>query len=246
MGFRASVAEWGVDMIELDIHASADGEAVVIHDPTVDRTTNGTGAVADMRLDELRGLDAGYHFTPDGGRSFPYRGQGIRIPTLDEVVAEMGDVPLVVELKTSSAQLPLQRVLEATRCEHRLCVAGEQSSFISRFKEYVGPRSIARESMLRFYVLHRSGLAKLWRPDANVANIPPTWRGRRLVTPELVRDLHERGLAVHVWTVNAVDEMHRLLEIGVDGIITDFPDRLARVLHERIGRPLPPGLQTGT
>lgn len=242
-GFRASHQVWQADMLELDVHASADGAAVVIHDPTVERTTNGRGAVAEMELEELRTLDAGYRFTPDDGRSFPYRGQGIRIPTLEEVVRATGDLPLVVELKTAAAQAPLQAVLDAARCEERVCVAGERRAFTSDFHEYVGPRSASRESVLRFYVLHRARLAKLWRPDAHVVNIPPTWRGGPLATRRLVRDLHDRGLAVHVWTVNDPDEMHRLLEIGVDGILTDYPDRLARVLHERVGRPLPPGLR---
>lgn len=241
-GFRASVEDWRADMVELDIHATADGQAVVIHDPTVDRTTDGTGPVAEMTLEELRRLDAGYRFTPDGGRTHPWRGRGVRVPTLEEVVRATGETPLIVELKTAGAQPPLRAVLEATGCQDRLCIAGERRAFLTDFAEYGGPRSAVRESLLRFYVLHRGRLAKLWRPDAHVANIPRTWRGRPMATRRLVRDLHERGLAVHVWTVNDPEEMHRLLDVGVDGILTDFPNRLARVLHERVGRPLPPAL----
>src|SRR5687768_14873397 len=82
--FLDADALWQADMIELDVHATADGHCVVIHDPTVDRTTNGSGAVAAMTLAELQSLDAGYRFTADGGRSFPMRGQGIRVPTIED------------------------------------------------------------------------------------------------------------------------------------------------------------------
>ena len=240
--FRDAVERWRADAIELDVHASADGHCVVIHDPTVDRTTDGTGAVADLTLEQLRRLDAGYRFTPDGGRSFPYRGQGIRIPTFPEVLRALPDTPLVVELKTAAAQEPLRRAMREAGCEERVCVAGERSAFVAALADHPGPRSVPSEPLLRFWLLSRLGLSRLWRPAAHAAHIPETFRGVRAVTPALIRALHERGMAVYIWTVNDPADMRRLLDWGVDGILTDRPDVLARVLHERVGRPLPPGL----
>lgn len=241
--FRDAVERWQADAIELDVHASADGHCVVIHDPTVDRTTDGTGAVAELTLEELRRLDAGYRFTSDGGATFPFRGQGIRIPTFPEVLAALPDTPLVVELKTAAAQEPLRRAMRAAGCEARVCVAGERSAFVTALADHPGPRSVAREPLLRLWLLTRLGLSRLWRPAGHAAHIPETFRGLRVVTPALVRALHERGLAVYIWTVNDPADMVRLLEWGVDGILTDRPDLLARVLHDRVGRPLPPGLR---
>src|SRR5690606_12685783 len=95
---------WHADMLELDVRATADGHCVVIHDPTVDRTTNATGDVASMTLAELKQLDAAHHFTRDGGRTFPLRGQGITVSTIDEVLHALPDMPITIEVKTAAAQ----------------------------------------------------------------------------------------------------------------------------------------------
>jgi glycerophosphoryl diester phosphodiesterase len=233
---------WQADMIELDVHATADGHCVVIHDATVDRTTNGTGAVAAMTLAELQTLDAGYRFTPDGGRTFPFRGQGIRISTIEEVFAALPGMPLTIELKTASAQLPLFRAIAEYRATERVVAAGERNAFRTMFSSYRGPISASLEQALPFYLMHRVGLSGLSWLRADVVQMPEIYRGRRMLTPRLVKDLHARGVHVQVWTVNEIADMHRLLEWGVDGLISDYPDRRARVLHVRVGRPLPPGL----
>lgn len=239
--FRRAAELWRADMIELDVRATADGACVVIHDETVARTTEGRGRVSGFTLEELRGLDAGYRFSPDGGRTHPFRGRGVRVPTIDEVLAELPGMPLVVEIKEAAAAAPLRRAIAAAGAEGRVCVAGERAAHRLPFRGYPGPVSAPSEALIAFYVLHRLGLGRLWAPAADVANLPEHHRGRRILTPGLVRGLHERGLAVHIWTVDLESDMRRLLDWGVDGILTDRPDLLARVLHERVGRPLPPG-----
>ncbi|MGQ0560971.1 MAG: glycerophosphodiester phosphodiesterase [Gemmatimonadota bacterium] len=240
--FLDADAVWRADMIELDVHATADGHCVVIHDPTVNRTTNGSGPVAAMSLDELQSLDAGFRFTPDGGRSFPFRGQGIRVPTIDEVLAALPAMPLTVEVKTAGAQLPFFRAISEYRATDRVVAAGERNSFRTLFGAYRGPISASLEQAKQFYLLHRMRMTRLSRMRADVVQMPEYYRGRRMLTPRLVRDLHACGIRIQLWTVNDSADMHRLLDWGVDGLISDFPDRLARVLHERVGRPLPPGL----
>lgn len=238
--FLDADALWKADMIELDVHATADGRCVVIHDPTVDRTTNGSGAVAAMTLAEIQSLDAAYHFSPDGGTTFPLRGAGIRIPTIEEVFAALPNMRFTVESKTAAAQLPLFRAIAEYRATERVIAAGERNAYRTLFRTYRGAISASLEQALPFYVLHRARLASLWWLRADVVQMPEYYRGRRMLSQRLVRDLHARAVQVHIWTVNEVADMHRLLDWGVDGLISDYPDRLARVLHERVGRPLPP------
>lgn len=242
--FIPAVEHWAADMIELDVHASSDGHCVVIHDPTVDRTTNGTGRVADLPLAALRGFDAGYRFTPDNGRTFPFRDQGVRIPTLEEVLEALPDVPLTIEVKTGAVQRPLLATLERFNANDRVILAGMYERDRTLFANYRGPVSASSEQVAWFVRFHLLRLGRFWRIDADAVQIPEFHEQRRLVTQKLVRDLHAQGLPVHVWTVNAESDMHRLLDWGVDGIVTDRPDTLARVLHRRVGRPLPPGAET--
>lgn len=233
---------WRADMIELDVRATSDGHCVVIHDPTVDRTTNGTGPVSSMTLAEIQSLDAGYQFTPDGGKTFPFRGQGIRVPTIDEVFAALPTMRLTIELKIATAQIPLFAAIAKYHATDRVIAAGEHDAYRTLFHTYRGPISASLEQSLPFYVMHRLFLAKLAWMRADVIQMPEFYRGRRMLTQRLVRELHAKGLQVHIWTVNEADDMERLLDWGVDGLISDYPDRVARVLHKRLNRPLPPGL----
>lgn len=240
--FLDAAQRWRADMIELDVRASADGHCVVIHDATVDRTTNGAGAVADKTLAELQSLDAGYRFTPDGGKTFPLRGQGIRIPTIAEVLAALPEMRITIESKAAAAQIPLFRAIDEYGATQRIIAAGEKNKYRTLFHEYRGPKSASFEEGLPFLILHRLYLARFGSVPADVVQTCEVYKGRRILTPRLVRDFHRRGVLVHVWTVNNEQDMHRLLDWGVDGLVTDRPDRLAAILHERFGRPLPPAL----
>lgn len=235
---------WRADMIELDVRASADGHCVVIHDARVDRTTNGTGNVADMTLEQLQALDAGYRFTMDGGMTFPQRGKGLRIPTIEEVFAALPGMRITVESKIATAQQPLFRAIAEYRATDRVVAAGERNAYRTMFSTYAGPKSASLEEALPFFVMHKVWLARLRTVPADVVQTCEVYRGRRILTARLVRDFHARGVLVHVWTVNEEADMERLLDWGVDGLVTDRPDRLANILNRRYGRPLPPGLQT--
>lgn len=241
--FESAVGEWAVDMVELDVRATADGECVVIHDPTVDRTTDGTGPVAQLTLAELRQLDAGYRFTPDDGRTFPFRGQGVRIPTFEEVLRALPGLRITVEVKIGTAQPGLFAAITRHRAQDRVIAAGMYDADRTAFRSYPGALSASSEQLRRFFIAHRLYLASLTRLPADVVQMCEEWEGRRLLTARLVRDLHRQGAHVHVWTVNDEADMERLLDWRVDGVMSDFPDRLARVLHRRAGRPLPPALR---
>lgn len=237
--FLNGAETWGADMMELDVHASADGHCVVIHDPTVDRTTDGTGAVASMPLARLRELDAGYRFTPDGA-TYPYRGKGVGIATFDEVLEALPGMRFTVEVKAGAAQPALFEAIQRFNARERVIVAGMYEKDRTLFQDYRGAVSASAEELRRFYLRFRLGVGRFFPPRADVVQVPETWEGRRVVSPRFVRVLKRAGIPVHVWTVDDPDTMDRLLDWGVEGIITDRPDVLGRVLHERTGRPLMP------
>lgn len=238
--FMEATERWAVDMIELDVRASADGHCVVIHDATVDRTTDGTGAVAEKTLAELKRLDAGYRFTDSNG-AHAFRGRGVTIPTLQEVLEALPDTRFTIEVKIGTAQPGMFEAIASLDAARRVVAAGMNRADRTLFGDFDGATSGDNATVRSFYLLHRLGLAWLWSRRADVFQVPEHYGQRRVVTPRFVRDARHRGVPVHVWTVNEPEDMARLLRWGVDGLITDRPDRGARALAEHLGRPLPSG-----
>ena len=234
--FTHAVRDWSADMLELDVRATADGQCVVHHDPTIDRTTNGHGRIADMTFAALQAFDAGYTYTPDGGRTFPFRGRGVRIPLFADVLEALPDTPIIVEIKTGDVQQPLQELIGRYDATDRIILAGERERDRTLFADYPGARSASVERMRSFFLLHQIRCDRWARPDFEVVQAPEKYAGRRIVTKRLIAALHAQGIPIHIWTVNDEADMKRLLEWGVDGILTDFPDRLSRVLQQHGGR----------
>jgi glycerophosphoryl diester phosphodiesterase len=237
--FRLAV-EAGAGGLELDVHMTLDGEIVVIHDATVDRTTEGSGVVAGMTLDELRALDAGYRFSPDGGRTHPYRGQGVRVPTLAQVYEQFPAACVNVDIKgpQPGVEEAVMRVIRDARAEGRSLVVSEHHAVVRRFRRVSGGRICTGASRLEtgaFYVLSRLRLERLFRSPCAALQVPVEHRGLTLVTPRFVGAAQSRGVRVHAWTINEPGEMRRLLDLGVDVIMTDRPQTLASVLRERRG-----------
>lgn len=238
--FRRSLAA-GADVLEMDLRTTADGHLVVLHDATVDRTTDGRGAVNEMTLAQLKTLDAGYRWTADQGRSFPFRGRGITVPTLSEVLAAFADTPLITEIKEKRPETG-QSVCDLLRRHGpapRVLVASVHAGVLERLRQ-VCPgvaTSAGFSEALRFYLLSRAGLASLFSPAMQALQVPMTFKGMAVVSRRFVAAAHGRNLTVAVWTVNAEETMRRLIAAGVDGIMTDYPDRLAAIVAEtRAGR----------
>jgi glycerophosphoryl diester phosphodiesterase len=234
-GFREGLRA-GAGVLELDVHAIADGSVVVIHDETVDRTTDGSGPVREMTLAEVKRLDAGYWFTTDEGKTYPYRGEGVKVPTLEEVYRQLPDLPINVEIKGKRPGIEeaVWRIVEDGGSEERTLVVSEDSGTIRRFREVSGGKVATAASsaeLISFWLLSRLHLSGLSKPSYQALQGPETYKGLRIVTPELVRAAHERGLRVDVWTIDREPDMRRLLGFGVDGIMTDRPDILAKVLR---------------
>jgi glycerophosphoryl diester phosphodiesterase len=240
LAFERALAWWQADILELDVQPTRDGEAVVLHDATLERTTDGRGRVADHDLDEIRGLDAGFRFTPDGGRSYPFRGRGVGVPTLAEVLERFPGARVNIEIKDGRTQGRVWECIRDAAALDRVLVAAGTARDRARLKGYPVAVSAGKEELRAFLVQLRLG-AFPYLPAVDAFQVPDWWEDRRIVTPQLVRAARALNIPVHVWTVDELDDMRRLLDWGVDGIVTDRPDRLARLLHERIGRPLPPG-----
>jgi glycerophosphoryl diester phosphodiesterase len=235
--FRLAV-EAGAGGLELDVHMTLDGHTVVIHDATVDRTTNGSGAVSEMTLKELRGLDAGYNFSPDGGPTRPYRGRGVRVPTLGEVLEVFPLVALNIEIKASTPGIEeiVLGVLREANALGRVLVVSTSHDVVKRFRKVSGGNTFTGASRWEigiFYGSSRFRLERLVRPAYDALQVPLRHRGIQVVTPRFVRAAHARGVRVDAWTINQADEMRRLLDLGVDVIMTDRPDTLAEVLENR-------------
>lgn len=222
--------EMGVRYLELDVHTSRDGHVVVIHDRTLERTTDGRGAVGDHLLSELKKLDAGYHFVPVGGREPVFRGKGIRIPLLEEVLQEFPQALVNIEVKQKKPPMeePLWEVLHRNGALDRVLLASEDGDTLRRLRARFGPgvaTGISREEGFRFVRWYLSGKRRPYRPEGQALQIPQRIKGFDYISKGFVEAAHGLGLEVHVWTVNEAFRMKRFLELGVDGIITDFPER---------------------
>jgi glycerophosphoryl diester phosphodiesterase len=237
--FRLAM-EAGAGGLELDVHLTRDGEVVVIHDATVDRTTDGSGAVAGMSLDELRGLDAGYRFSPDGGITHPYRGRGLRVPTLAEVYEEFPAASVNIDIKEPQ-QGAEEAVLQITRnggVEERSLVVSDDHAVVRRFRGVSRGHistGASRPEIAAFFILSRLRLERLVHPAYDALQVPVEHGGITLVTPRFVEAAHSRGARVDVWTINDPGEMRRLLDLGVDVIMTDRPETLANILEGHRG-----------
>ncbi len=236
--FRRAL-ELGAHVIESDVQATRDGVPVLLHDPDLDRTTNGRGLVSDVDYSELVTFDAAYHYSPDGGASFPMRGQGIRIPSLEEAFAAFADARFNLEIKANPPGL-VERALDivAARGSERLSLltAGDDEIMRGLRAALSGGSSdpAIGASTGDILAVVRSALAGEAPPrDAMALQIPRDFGGRALLTERLVEHAHRHEIAVHVWTINDPDEMTEILDMGADGIITDHPEQLAGVLAKR-------------
>jgi glycerophosphoryl diester phosphodiesterase len=219
----------GADAIEFDVQVTRDGVLVVMHDLTIDRTTSGTGSVAALTLAELRAADAGARYTADQGRTFPWRGRGVRVPTFDEVIeAVPATLPLIVELKTPAASGALHAAIKHHRLEHRVIVAGFDvaSTLPLRGGGFALGASTPDVVRLLLPALLRRRVELPWY---QALCIPPVRRGIPVPIAAITRAVRHTGVVTHVWTVNEPRQAVRLWAQGVQGIITDDPAAILAV-----------------
>lgn len=237
--FRMAVERFRTDVLELDVHLSRDGEVVVAHDDTLERCTDGSGALAALSLAELQRLDAGHRFSPDGGRTFPFRGQGVRIPTLREVLRAFPSLRLNVELKPDVAggEDVFVRLLREEGALNRVCIGSELDSVGERLVALVPDAChfFPRDALTEWVLTARNGGTPPEDSPYSVLDMPLYFGDVRLVDGALLGAAAAHGKWINVWTVDDADEMRRLLDEGIGGIMTDRPDLLRQVMdaHEK-------------
>jgi glycerophosphoryl diester phosphodiesterase len=231
VAFQGAV-DLGYRYIETDLHLSADGRVVVFHDDRLSDLTDGVGKVWDRDWAGLVELDAAYHFDPEGG--YPLRGTGVGIPLFADVVAAFPDVLWNLDLKQASIERAVADEVTRLGIEDQVLIGSFHDARIREFRRITqgrvatsaGPRETARALAAATAGMAPRGRADAFQVPEGVG--PLTVAGKRFI-----RMAHRAGKQVHVWTVNEKVEMRRLLDLGVDGIVTDRPDLLNEVLEER-------------
>ena len=224
----AEAVTLGADAIEFDLHLSADGVPVVMHDDTLDRTTDGTGAVRERTVRELRHVDAGAHFTRDAGRTFPWRGRGVGVPTLEEALAALPpELPLIIEMKSVEVAAPALRVLARASALERVLIGSYLDDALAPFERAGVPVSAASDALARLYLpaLMRRSRASL---PFQALCLPRAHRGLPLPIKGFSRMMRGAGGPTHVWTINDPAIARRLWAAGVNGIISDDPGAMLR------------------
>ncbi|MGW4623386.1 glycerophosphodiester phosphodiesterase [Streptomyces sp. NPDC004592] len=217
--FRRAVAA-GYRYIETDVHATADGKLVAFHDTTLDRVTDGAGRIADLPWEDVRQARV--------AGSEP-------VPLFEDLLEEFPGVRWNVDIKAEPALRPLLDLIERTDSWDRICVGSFSESRVVRAQRLAGPRlatSYGTRGVLGLR-LRSWGIPAGLRRSAIAAQVPESQSGIPVVDRRFVRAAHARGLQVHVWTINEPDRMHRLLDLGVDGIMTDHIGTLRKVLEDR-------------
>jgi glycerophosphoryl diester phosphodiesterase len=233
--FSQARERWGAHQLEMDVHLSADGVPIVIHDPDVDRITNGRGPVRGLLANEIGRLDAGWQFSSDGGRTFPYRGQGIGLAALDEVLRRV-PLPAMIDIKDDdeAARAAAVATIRAAGASDRVCIGSAIDSVASALVAATPDMAhFFPEGAARAFLIALATGRPVPEAPYDVLAIPFAEGGREIATPAFIAAAHAHGLAVQVWTVDEPEQMRLLIERGADGIQTDRPDLLRAVLEDR-------------
>ena len=236
--FRRAV-DLGVDALEIDVHLTQDKHLAVIHDKTVDRTTNGSGAVAGYKLADLQKLDAGYRWSADKRNPFPLRGKGIKIPSLAEVFQAFPQMRINIEIKDPkpAAITSLCRTIQDHNRSQKVMIASFDAGALNKFRSICPAvaTSAGASEAIWFYWLQKMHMESTVSPNAQALQVPENYGDLHVANKRFVEAAHARNMRVQVWTVNDIDSMKRLLKQGVDGIMTDYPQHLLEILaiHEK-------------
>ena len=228
----------GIDVIETDVHITRDGEIVIWHDPTLERNTDGEGALEIHTLKELKRLDAGYTFTNDGGKTYPFRGKGIQLCTLSEALEACPDERFNIDLKSQEEDI-VERYIDVIRkhnAENRVCTASFHLNNLKKLRR-LAPDLLTSVSTLevaplvlktKMHMLPAAFDRKI------IFQVPVRQYGITIINKRFIDEMHRRDAVVMVWTINEEEEMERLYKLGVDTIMTDDPALLIKTA-ERLG-----------
>ena len=231
--FQAAV-DLGYRYLETDVHVTADGAVVAFHDAALDRVTDRTGSIAALPLAQISEADAGYAYSTDGGRTHPFRGRGHRVPTLAQLLERWPQARFNIDVKSDATVLPLCETLRRHDALNRVCIGSFSDRRLTKVRTVMRGAvctSMGQRAAAAAFVASRAG--RMARAQADCVQVPRRWRGITVVDARFVRAAHRAGLPVHVWTVNDEPTMTMLLDLGVDGIMTDRPRLLQSLLAAR-------------
>jgi len=230
-GFQQAAKTLPGVLLETDARLTSDGAVVLLHDKNVDRTTNGKGDVTTMTLAQVKALDAGYTFSTDGGKTFPHRGKGITIPTLQEVLEAIPDSHFLVELKGEPALADAAiAVIKAAHAEQRVLYASFVPPTMDRARE-IAPDAAYCYDMKNGTALLMALRSPKWAdyvPQADMLSLVDDMIPKYKLTPEEIRAIQAKGIKFQVHTINDPAQMKAFVEQGVDSILSDSPDLLAQ------------------
>lgn len=214
--------EEGADALEMDVHITSDGVPIVMHDASLARTTGDPRMIAELTLDQLRELDAGARFSVDRGGSFPWRAQGIRVPTLDEVLQAFPSVPFIVELKSTAAGDAVRRTLLEHGAAGRCILMSFQASALDLFRDppwLTGATSSEAQRLMTSALMRRSP------GDVRYAalSLPERYHGFPIPLGLIAASARPLGIPVHVWPIDSPERALRLWRKGIAGIVTNYP-----------------------
>ncbi|HEY3019343.1 MAG TPA: glycerophosphodiester phosphodiesterase [Solirubrobacteraceae bacterium] len=231
--FEAAVA-LGYRYLETDVHVSRDGVLLAFHDARLDRVTDRTGAIAALRLADIEAADAGHAFSADGGRTFPFRGRGVTVPRLEDLLVRWPQAWLNIDPKTDACVRPLAAVLDRLDAWERVCIGSFSDARLRTIRALSGGRACTSMGPLAVTVARAAAASgRVPRQRADCLQVPLRWGRIAIVTARLVRAAHRASLPVHVWTINDAPTMRALLDLGVDGIMTDRLAVLRDVFAQR-------------
>jgi len=234
--FKIAVEKYRTEVLEMDVHSSKDGVIVVIHDRTLERTTNGKGKVKEHTYEELKRLDAGYWFKKNENDIYLYRGKFITIPSLKEVIENFPGLKFNIEVKQRKPSIE-QTVINIIR-EMGLTnkvILGSSNVLVSRKLKKLAPEIASfcnRWDVILFYILNKLGLSFFYRPKHQAIQTTAHTIFINNVQPSMINTAHKKGMLFHVWTINDESDMEKYLNMGVDGVMTDYPDKLTNVLKK--------------
>ncbi len=230
LSFQAAV-DAGARYLETDVHITRDGEIVVSHDDNLERICGRPGVIREMDYRDLAAADAGHSFSPNGV-TFPFRGTGIRIPRLAELLSTFPKLRFNIDLKPQDVSIaaPTLKVIDAAGMRRMVLLASEYQDRVEEIRAIAPaiPTSLAYTEVAAFMQAMAAG-DHAYQPTGDALQIPPEYYSWKLATAETVEFAHRYGLEVHIWTVNEEPEMRSLLALGVDGIMSDFPARALKV-----------------
>jgi glycerophosphoryl diester phosphodiesterase len=229
--------EIGADVLEMDAHITKDGRIVLMHDERVDRTTDGTGLIEDLTLAQLKQLDAAYGWSNDSGQTFPYRGQGIQVPTLDELFKAFPQMRYVIEIKltTNPIDKPLCDLIREYGMQDEVVIASFHDEAMKNFRATCPEvaTSASRGEVTQYVLLGKAFLYGFYFPKFQSVQPPFDTKDSLnipIMTKRFIRESHAKNIRVEPWTVNDPELMKQYIEWGVDGIMTDRPDLLVKIV----------------